>query len=224
MKLLALDTAASRCSAALWLDGRLTERDAPAERVQAESVLPMVEELLQDAGLKLTQLDALAFGRGPGAFTGLRVAAAVAQGLAYGAGLPVVPVSNLAALAHAAFRRHGAQKVLACLDARMHEVYWGAFTCRSGSVEPLSEEALCPPGEIHPPPPHTWFGAGSGWGVHGNALKPRVPTLEGTDASLMATAGDVVRLAEIAFKQGLSLPPEGALPVYLRDKVASPKL
>jgi tRNA threonylcarbamoyladenosine biosynthesis protein TsaB len=224
VKLLALDTAASRCSVALFLDGALTELDAPAERIQAESVLPMVEKLLGDAGIPLRGLDAIAFGRGPGAFTGLRVAAAVSQGLAYGADLPVVPVSNLAALAMAAHQRHGATRVLACLDARLHEVYWAAFAAAPSSIEPLTVEALCPPGEIVPPSAGPWFGAGSGWSAYADALKARVSGLEGVDAALSATARDVARLAEKAFKQGLALPPEQALPIYLRDNVATPKL
>lgn len=224
MKFLALDTAASRCSVALLLDGALMEVDAPAERVQAESVLPMVEKLLTEAGIPLRRLDAVAFGRGPGAFTGLRVAAAVAQGLAYGAGLPVVPVSNLAALALAAHRRHAAAQVVACLDARLQEVYWAAFSTAPGAlIEPLTAEALCPPGEVVPPPSGPWFGAGSGWSAYGEALKARVSGLEGVDAALSATAGDVARLAAEAFKQGVALPPEQAVPVYLRDNVATPK-
>ena len=223
MKLLALDTAGARCSVALLLDGRLTQRDAPAERVQAESVLPMVEELLAEAGLKLGSLDAIAFGRGPGAFTGLRVATSVAQGLAYGAGLPVVPVSDLAALAAAAWRRHQAQRILACLDARMQEVYWAAYEVRVGEVIPLGEEALSPPSEVTPPSIGPWFGAGPGWGAYGHALGTRVPKLTGSDPALLPTAGDIARLGETAFRQGHTLPPERALPVYLRDKVATPK-
>ena len=224
MKLLALDTAATRCSVALLRDDDVKELDALAERVQAESVLPMVETLLKGASLKLKDLDAVAFGRGPGAFTGLRVAASVAQGLAFGAGLPVVPVSNLEALAAAAHRRHGARRVLACLDARMHEVYWGAYGVQAGSVEPLSAESLAPPSELEPPDAGPWYGAGSGWTAYGPALKARLSTLEGVDSTLLATAGDIARLAEKAFKLGRTVPPEQALPVYLRDKVASPKL
>lgn len=225
MKFLALDTAASRCSVALLMDGALTEVEVPAERIQAESVLPMVQKLLTDAGIPLQRLDAVAFGRGPGAFTGLRVAAAVAQGLAFGAGLPVVPVSNLAALALAAHRRHAVTRVIACLDARLREVYWAAFSAAPGPIiESLTAEALCPPGEIVPPSSGPWFGAGSGWAAYGDALKARVPGLESVDAALSATAGDVAWLAERAFKQGVALPPEQALPVYLRDNVATPKL
>jgi tRNA threonylcarbamoyladenosine biosynthesis protein TsaB len=222
VKLLALDTAGPCCSVALMVDGRLTELDAPAERVQAESVLPMVERLLADAGLGLKGLDAIAFGRGPGAFTGLRVATAVAQGLAYGAGLPVVPVSDLAALAVAAQRVHGQERVLACLDARMHEVYWAAYAVTAQSLTALTQEALSPPQDVAPPA-GTWFGAGPGWAAYGDVLRGRVG-LSGLDGVLLPMAGDIARLGERAFRAGQAVSPEQALPVYLRDKVATPKL
>ena len=236
MKLLALDTAATSCSVALLTDAGLLETRLEAERAQAETILPMVERLLAEAGLSLRSLDALAFGRGPGAFTGLRVAAAVTQGLAYGAGLPVVPVSNLAALAAAAHTRHGAEYILACLDARMQEVYWAAYRVLGDSLEPpaqafrgysletLAQECLSLPGELTPPPGVSWFGAGSGWGAYPEALKARVPGLQGVDAALTAAAGDIARLAYSAFRQGSAVPPEQAIPVYLRDNVATPKL
>jgi tRNA threonylcarbamoyladenosine biosynthesis protein TsaB len=223
VKLLALDTAGPRCSVALLLDGRLTELDATAERLQAEHVLPMVEQLLKEAGLKLGSLDAIAFGRGPGAFTGLRVATSVAQGLAYGASVPVVPVSDLAALAAAAARLHQAERIMACLDARMQEVYWAAYEVKAGELLSLDEEALSPPLEVSLTSAGPWFGAGPGWGVYGEALKARVSPLSGMDPLLLPTAGDIARLGELAFRKGQKLPPEQALPVYLRDKVASPK-
>src|SRR5262249_38085098 len=139
------------------------ELSADAPRVQAETLLPMVDQLLSGAGLALTSLDAIAFGRGPGAFTGLRVAASVAQGLAFGAGLPVVPVSDLAALATGAVRLHGAHQVLACMDARMQEVYWCAYGVEGDSVRPAAPESLSPPEEVKTPQGGSWFGAGSGW-------------------------------------------------------------
>lgn len=222
VKLLALDTAGTRCSVALLADGRLLERDAPGERMQAESVLPLVEQLLAEAGLALRELDAIAFGRGPGAFTGLRVAAAVAQGLAYGAGLPVVPVSDLAALAVAAMRRHEVKRVVACLDARMQEVYWAAYEAGPDGLVTLAEEALSPPGDI-PALTGTWFGAGPGWEAYGTILRDRV-AVTGSDGTLVPTAGDVARLGELALRQGQTVAPERAIPVYLRDKVATPKL
>lgn len=224
MKLLALDTAATACSVALLTESGLLESGMQAERVQAETLLPMVEKLLAEAGLSLAALDTVAFGRGPGAFTGLRVAASVAQGLAYGAGLPVVPVSNLAALAAAAHARQGAGRILACLDARMQEVYWAAYAATADSMEALTEESLSPPGDVVPPAGGAWFGAGSGWSAYPEALKARVTGLQGMDGTLAAGAGDIARLAYKAFRQGVAVAPERALPVYLRDNVATPKI
>jgi len=223
MKILALDTAATACSVALLTDAGLQEDGMQAERVQAETLLPMVEKLLTGAGLSLKDLDALAFGRGPGAFTGLRVAASVAQGLAYGAGLPVVPVSNLDALAAAAMGRHQVGRIIACLDARMQEVYWAAYSDEGGDLHRVTEETLCPPGELALPPGDAWFGAGSGWAAYPDALKACVPGLRGIDPTLAAGAGDIARLAYKAFEEGGAVAPEHAVPVYLRDKVATPK-
>lgn len=223
MKLLALDTAASQSSVALLTDKGLLEDVIQAERVQAETLIPMVGRILAQAGLKLGGLDVLAFGRGPGAFTGLRVAAAVAQGLAYASDLKVVPVSNLAALAAAAHRRHGAERVLACLDARMQEVYWAAYAFNQDDPEVLAPESLSPPANMEIPG-GDWFGAGSGWLAYPEALKARVPGLKGVDGTVMASAGDIARLAYKAFQQGAAVVPERALPVYLRDNVATPKI
>ena len=223
MKILALDTAATACSVALLTDAGLQESRVEADRVQSETLLPMVEQLLGGAGLALRDLDALAFGRGPGAFTGLRVAASVAQGLAYGAGLPVVPVSNLDALAAATVTRHGTGRILACLDARMQEVYWAAYTATQDSLSRLTEEILSPQEEVTTPAGEAWFGAGSGWAAYPEALKAHVPGLRGVDATIAPDAGDIVRLAYKAFRAGAAVVPERALPVYLRDKVATPK-
>lgn len=223
MKLLALDTAGPRCSVALLLDGSLAELDIAGDRVHAESVLPLVERLLSDAGIALKGLDAIAFGRGPGAFTGLRVATSVAQGLAYGASLPVLPVSDLEALAAAAMRLHRAERVMACLDARMHEVYWAAYERRPEGLAALTEESLSPPADVRAPSPGPWFGAGPGWAAYGDVLKAQVSPLAGIDTGLLPGAGDIARLGEIAFRGGRTVAPEHALPVYLRDKVATPK-
>jgi tRNA threonylcarbamoyladenosine biosynthesis protein TsaB len=223
VKLLALDTAGPRCSVALLLDGKLAELDMPGERVHAESVLPMVERLLAEASLPLSRLDAIAFGRGPGAFTGLRVATSIAQGLAYGAGLPVLPVSDLAALAAAAMRLHKAERVMACLDARMHEVYWAAYERRPDGLAPLTQESLSPPADVTAPSVGDWFGAGPGWAAYGDVLKARISPLAGLDTDLLPAAGDIAHLGEKAFQKGEAVAPELALPVYLRDKVATPK-
>ena len=223
MKLLALDTATSQCSVALLIDGQVREQTVDAPRVQAESVLPMIEQLLTDAGLELGALDAIAFGRGPGAFTGLRVAASVAQGLAFGAGLPVVPISDLAALALGTHRLRQASQVVACLDARMHEVYWAAYAVSGQRVMALSQECLSAPEDVQLEAKGPWFGAGSGWSAYGEVLKSRVPKLIGQAPELAPTAADIAWLAAEAYRQGTALPPEEAIPVYLRDKVAIAK-
>src|ERR1700752_3189626 len=125
MKLLAIDTATEQCSAAVRVEGRCVARCVPTPRGHTELILPMVEEVLAEAGLTLKQLDAIAFGRGPGAFTGVRIAIGVAQGLAYASDLPLVPISNLAAVAQQ--NASGDGDILVCMDARMNEVYWGVF-------------------------------------------------------------------------------------------------
>ncbi|MDM8563559.1 tRNA (adenosine(37)-N6)-threonylcarbamoyltransferase complex dimerization subunit type 1 TsaB, partial [Candidatus Marithioploca araucensis] len=127
MKLLAFDASSPACSCALYLDGEITERYEIAPRQHAALILPMADELLTEAGLKPIELEGIAFGRGPGSFTGLRIASGVAQGIAFAADIPVAPISSLATLAQAAYIENGAQKVLAAIDARMSEVYWGMY-------------------------------------------------------------------------------------------------
>ena len=145
MKLLALDTATELCSAALWLDGELITREASRERGHSELILPMIEELLRAAGVGLTRLDAIAVGRGPGAFTGVRLAVSVAQGLAFAANLPLLPISDLRALAAQALSAPGsARHALICQDARMGEVYWGCFERTADSVLPQGPSPVAP--------------------------------------------------------------------------------
>jgi tRNA threonylcarbamoyladenosine biosynthesis protein TsaB len=222
MRLLALDTSTEACSVALLLDGEVRLRFALTERGHAELVLPMVDELLAESGLALTDLDGLAFGRGPGAFTGLRIASGVSQGLALGAGLPVAPVSSLAAVAEQVAAASG-ETVLVCNDARMGEVYWGVFRREAdGSVAALVSEAVSAPEKV---------GEGAPAALHaaGNAL-PRYPML----AERLAAAGlqlhagvypradAVARLGARVLAEGRGVPAEEALPVYVRDDVARP--
>ncbi|MGH7490350.1 MAG: tRNA (adenosine(37)-N6)-threonylcarbamoyltransferase complex dimerization subunit type 1 TsaB, partial [bacterium] len=145
MKLLAVDTATERCSVALWVDGKIIQQERTLNRAHAEVVLPMVAALLAEAGYTLNQLDGIGFGRGPGGFTGVRVAVSVAQGLAFGAGLPVLPISDLEAMAAGAFRLHGEPRILVCMDARMGEVYWGAYSVSATDIHPHSGESLASP-------------------------------------------------------------------------------
>ena len=217
MKLLALDTSTDACSAALWLDGEVRERFMLAPRGHADHILAMIESLLAEAGLKLRDMDALAFGRGPGAFTGVRIATGVVQGLAFGASLPVVPVSSLAALAQAA----PTDRVLAAIDARMDEVYWGMYPRDAGGIVRLvCDERVCPHQQVPVPEETGWTGVGSGWDRYSTALLARLgQTVAGWKPDCYPHAADVAVLGADGYRQGLAVAPELALPVYLRDEV-----
>ena len=221
-RILAIEAATEACSVALLLDDEVQERFEIAPRQHAALLLPFVESLLAAAGLSLSGLDAVAFGRGPGSFTGLRIAAGITQGLAFGADLPVVPVSTLAALAQGTVAQHGVQAVLAALDARMKEVYWGAFRCDdSGLVDPLGGEAVCAPQRVRVPTTDHWVGAGSGWDRYADVLATQC-SIASADIyrNQNPHAADVARLAARAFGQGYAVSAEQAIPVYLRDNVA----
>jgi tRNA threonylcarbamoyladenosine biosynthesis protein TsaB len=162
--LLALDTATEACSAALLHEGQVIHRFEVIPRMHAVRLLPMLEELLTEAGLRLKQVDALVFGRGPGAFTGVRIATGMVQGLAFATGKPVIPVSNLAALAQRAWREHQAKTVCAAIDARMDEVYWGCYRLEQGVMQLHGEECVCAPEAVMTPEGFgSAQGAGTGW-------------------------------------------------------------
>lgn len=225
MRLLALDTATECCSAALLMEGRLLTREAELARGHAERILPMIEELLGEAGTRLEALDAIAFGRGPGSFTGVRLAASITQGLAFGAGLGVIPVSDLCALAQRAFDEDGrVLQALVCNDARMQEVYWACFERGDdGLARERSPERVGSPGSVRLPP--AWSGVaglGRGFAVYPvlRALEA-VVVREGWDR-LLPRAAEVARLAAAELAAGRLLTPEAAVPVYLRDDVARP--
>ena len=222
MKILAIETATEACSAALLVDGRTIERHRLAPREHNRLILPMVESVLAEAGLAVQQLDALVFGRGPGSFTGVRIAAGVVQGIAFGADLPVVPVSTLAALAEDALAETGMGRAYACIDARMGEVYWGVYGRGvRGYAELLGEEAVLPAELVVFPEDSGGVGIGSGWSTYGAALRERLGRRAlAVLADRFPRAGTIARLGAEAFRQGVSLAPEQALPVYIRDNVA----
>ena len=231
MRILGIDTATESCSAALLLERRLLERAQRLERAHAQVILPMVDELLAEGGAPLGTLDAIAFGRGPGAFTGVRLAATVAQGLAFGAGVPVVPVSDLRALAQRAFDEDRALAwVLVCTDARMREVYWACFERSSDTFAgPCGEERVSPPADVRLP--SAWGPAGQGAGRlagvgSGFAAYPELCGKFPFDVVMegrLPRAAEVVQLAVREVAAGRVFPPEQALPVYLRDDVARPR-
>jgi len=221
MRILAIDTSGEACSAALLTETGLHQRLTLEPRRHADLILGLAEGLLKEADLNLRELDALAFGRGPGSFTGVRIATAVIQGLAFGADLPVLPVSTLAGLAQGQHRRQGARKCLAALDARMGEVYWGRYILDNQGLMRLDgEEAVTTPKLAELPADGGWQGAGGGWDTYGDLLAPRLGTrLTLTDPGAVCESQDLVLIAAADFAAGLALPPERALPVYLRDKV-----
>jgi tRNA threonylcarbamoyladenosine biosynthesis protein TsaB len=224
VRILALDTATENCSAALLIDGRFAARERLAERGHGAAILAMIDEVLVEAGATLSGLDAIAFGRGPGSFTGVRLAASVTQGLAYGAGAPVVPVSDLRAVAYRALEAHaGAQRVLVCNDARMREVYWACF-CRSAHdpAMPVASERVSDPGEVVLPADWTGdvtlLGAGSGFAAYPQ-LTGLIPGGSAAIHALYPRAAEIALLAVPEVAAGRVFGPEMALPVYLRDNV-----
>ena len=217
MKLLVLDTSTEYCSAALSLDGQVLAFRVLAGQRHSALVLPMIEELLRDGGVTLRQLDGIAYGAGPGSFTGLRIACAVTQGLAFGAGLPVVGVSTLESIAE----QTGADKVLTVLDARMAEVYWGAYEREVTRWRAVRAPQLALPESVAVPEGEGWVGAGNGFAVLGEMLRPRLAAqLTHIDETLMPDAAAMVPLALAAFERGEGVDPALAAPIYLRDKVA----
>jgi tRNA threonylcarbamoyladenosine biosynthesis protein TsaB len=225
MKILAIDTATEACSVALGIGERTLERYVELERGHAAQILPMIDAVLAEAGVALAQLDALAFGRGPGGFTGVRLAASVAQGLAFGAGLGVVPVSDLAAVAQRASQLEPqARRVLVVGDARMREVYWATYDL---GPEPRLSGAECvnAPADVALPGARgdPWVAAGRGlaaWPALAERCRAAGATLQ---LQLLPRAIDILALARPQVLAGALLDPAEALPVYVRDRVAEPQ-
>lgn len=222
MKLLAIETATEACSAALWLNGEVLEQFELAPRRHTEIILPMVDTLLTEAGLHLSQLDGLAFGCGPGSFTGIRIATGVIQGLALAAERPVVRVSTLASLAQS--RAHEHPRIIAALDARMDEVYWGCYEWQEGCMRLQGEEMVCPPDAVTPPDKNDWFGAGNGWDRYAEVLKNRlVPRQVTVIENVWPRAAASAAIAAVDLAAGKTVSAAEARPTYLRDRVAHAK-
>ncbi|WP_312238394.1 tRNA (adenosine(37)-N6)-threonylcarbamoyltransferase complex dimerization subunit type 1 TsaB [Stenotrophomonas sp.] len=219
MKLLAFETATEACSVALYVDGQVLERFEIAPRRHAELSLPWAEALLAEAGVARSQLDAIALGRGPGAFTGVRLAIAIAQGIALALDRPLVPVSTLQVLALRA--PADADHVLSSIDARMGEVYVARQVRVDGQWRLQGEETVCAPEAVTLPDGTRWFGVGTGFGAAGGLLANRLADqLDGVDAQALPRASDVLALAVPAFARGEGMAPERVEPAYLRDNVA----
>lgn len=228
MKLLALDTSSEGCSAALLIDGSMTERFELAPRGHTRLLMPMVRELLAEQGLAPAELDALAFACGPGSFTGLRIATGVVQGLAYGLDVPVVPVSSLAAVASDAIARFSLAEgdgIAVSFDARMGEIYWACYVCRAGQPELIGDEQVCAPEALSLASGISrWTGVGQGWGLQDTFPADVTGAMNNIDDSLVPRASRVAELAAQAFSEGRGVAAAQAQPVYIRDEVAWKKL
>jgi tRNA threonylcarbamoyladenosine biosynthesis protein TsaB len=213
MNLLALDTATEACSCALLVGNDIVSRSELAPRRHAERILAMLDEVLSEAGIHKKQLDGLAFGRGPGSFTGVRIACGVAQGIAFALNIPVAPVSSLATLAQGAYRETGAARVLAAIDARMNEVYWGQYVLADGLMRLQSEEIVIPPQDLTQVE-GDWLGWGSAWQVE--ALQSwRIAK----QSERYPQAQDMLTLAQALFANEQGVAAEAAVPVYIRNQV-----
>jgi tRNA threonylcarbamoyladenosine biosynthesis protein TsaB len=226
MKILALDTATEALSVSLAIDDRQLDHYVEIDRGHAEQLLPMVEEMLAEGGIALTALDAIAFGRGPGGFTGVRLAASVAQGLAFGAGVGVVPVSDLAAVAQRVIQEDAAfDEVLVVNDARMREVYWARFPVGSHLISMEGVERVDPPSALAvATSAGRWAAAGRGLRAWPELAAACARAGAALFPELLPRASEVLTLARARVKAGQILDPAQALPVYVRDRVAEPAL
>jgi tRNA threonylcarbamoyladenosine biosynthesis protein TsaB len=217
LNILALETSSAWCSVALWRDGALLDLEEHAGQTHSERLLPMVDTLLAQAGLTVRALDAIAFGEGPGSFTGLRIACGVAQGLAAGAGIITVGVGTLLAIAEAS----GGNAVLAALDARMGEVYCAAYQRDSSGWNVVHPPLLCTPDAAPPLPEGNWLGAGSAFAAHPHALATRYAgRIIEVQPELRPQARAIAVLGAALALTGHGRAPEDAHPLYLRDRVA----
>lgn len=221
MKILAIETATEACSAALDINNNCIQRFEIAPRQHTQLILPMIDELLREADIKINDLDAIAFGQGPGAFTGVRIAIGVIQGLAFAHDLPVIPVSTLAALAQHFANEH--QCIASAIDARMQEIYWGLYKKDdSGIMQTIIEEQVCSPTEASIPGEGVWFGVGTGWNTYSEELQSKFTNnFLGFNGDILPSATDIITLAKPAYIEGKAVSVETATPVYLRNNVAN---
>jgi tRNA threonylcarbamoyladenosine biosynthesis protein TsaB len=217
MRILALDTSTEYLSLALSLDGKLYTRDLHAGQTHSQRILPLLRELLAEAQIEMIDLEGIAFGAGPGSFTGLRIGCGVAQGLAFGADLPVVGVSTLLALAQAS----GRQRVVACLDARMGEVYHAAYVKTQHGWDEVSAPGVHKPQDVPALKGDGWVGIGSGWAAYADVLAAGYRGQVGeTLPDVYPHASAIAELALLMFAAGLGKPAAEAAPLYIRNRVA----
>lgn len=219
MKILSIDTSSHICSIALLSEGKVVGRNSAVTLKQAQVILSEIDALLESEKIQLTQLDAIAFGCGPGSFTGARIAASVTQGLAYALKTPIIPVSSLKAIAYATYLDLGWDRLIVGVDARMDEIYWGNYIVKDEAISLIGEEGIDKPEKILFPKTSDWYGVGNAWEIYPIPYKPlQIDTARIPDAIAIA------HLASIELEAGRTLPPHQALPVYLRNNVAKKTL
>jgi len=227
--ILALDTSTENCSAALSINGDVLVREFESPREHTKRILPMVDSLLAEAGIKLTDLDALAFGRGPGSFTGVRIGTGIAQGLAFGADLPMLPISTLAAMAQGAHRLHNATHVLPAIDARMGEIYFAQYQLNDAGIMMLvGNEMVITADELvanFNQSEGEFYTLGTGWATYAEQLAElNVSKLTACEGIQFPTSHDMLAIAAADFANGKAVAVEDAMPVYVRDTVTWKKL
>lgn len=220
--LLAIETATDACSCAINRDGVITEKFTLAPQRHADLLLPMIQQLLNETDLSLSDIDAVAFGAGPGGFMGVRIATGVAQGLGFALNRPLIPVSTLQSLAQVAYQATQCADVLAGWDARMSAIYWGIYQLDANHfMQPLQPDQLSFPAEVKLPASYTGLAAGNAWEVYQNELPWAFTSqISQVRADLHPHAGAIALLAADKYTRGEVISPEAAEPVYLRDNVA----
>lgn len=217
-KILALDTSTEACSCALSINGEIFETFELLPRLHAQFILPMVKQMMVKHDLAFTDLDAISVGAGPGSFTGLRIAAGVAQGIAFGSDLPLIPVSTLAAMAQQCIEL-GENYIFTCLDARVKEVYWAVYAVRENNIELKGSEQLCKPELVDLKLDDSCYAVGNGMIFIEQLPAETQFLIKGYDNEVYPRASAMVKLATTYFKQGMGMKPEDFSPTYLRNKV-----
>jgi tRNA threonylcarbamoyladenosine biosynthesis protein TsaB len=224
MNILALDTCTEMCSAALLLNGKLYQRAELTQRGHSEKILGMMDALLAEAGGTVSDIELVAFGRGPGSFTGVRIGVGVAQGIAFARDLPVAAVSSLAAVAQTVMDKHQVSQVAVAMDARMGEVYAAFFKAEAGLAQLVDKEQVCTPDQFKPLDDTHWFAAGTGWQAYETMLMDQFNAhIDGVEPEAYPQAAAIIKLAQHMAETNQLVAADQAMPVYLRDNVAKKK-
>lgn len=218
VKLLAFDTSSNTCSVAILNNSSIHTISKIESKQQGKLILPLIEALLKEVSLTLEELDGIAYGCGPGSYTGIRIACSVAQGIALANQCPIIPISSLAAMAQTAYGVHHWEQVLVALDAHMGEIYWAKYHVgKSGLVELQGKEAVSKPEQVHIEDPENWYGIGSAWDKYGEIVLNSSPKqLKSINNSIFPSAEAILELAKVQYLQKNWVSPSNAIPVYLR--------